>query len=329
MLGQYRLPDQRSAAIVGWIGGCPKVLEVELNQRRIEAFRAVMNTGSITRAAEQLCISQPAVSRLIADLEDEIGFKLFERAGGKLSATEEAQSLIEDVDYFFRGIDKVYAAASDIKNLRKGEVRLGVMPNLSFKVVPRIVRHFVDDHPGVKFTMDVLPSPTVVNLVASRQFDLGLAQVPHDRPDINIIASYRMACVCVMSPDHRLASRSQIEATELQGEPMVALSQNTLAAQHVAQRFLQADVKPDIRIESQPSYAACALAAENLGVAIVDPLTVEMFDVDKIVSVPFVPEVSFDFRLFRAAHTTGNRASVLFAETAENFLTELPGLSRL
>ena len=86
-----------------------------MNQRRVEAFRAVMLSGSITSAAEKLGISQPAVSRLISDFEHEIGMKLFSRAGGNLSPTEDARSLIDDVEFFFRGLDGVYQAAQDIK----------------------------------------------------------------------------------------------------------------------------------------------------------------------------------------------------------------------
>jgi len=113
-----------------------------VNQRRVEAFHAVMLSGSITSAAEKLGISQPAVSRLISDFEHEIGMKLFSRAGGNLSPTEDARSLLDDVEFFFRGLDGVYQAAQDIKAMRKGVLRLGVMPNLALDVVPDIVSSF-------------------------------------------------------------------------------------------------------------------------------------------------------------------------------------------
>lgn len=300
-----------------------------MNQRRIEAFRAVMKSGSITLAAREMCISQPAVSRLIADLEAEIGFKLFVRAGGNVSATEEAQSLLEDVDFFFRGLEGVYSAARDIKELRKGQVRLAVLPNLSFDAAPEIVSQFLNKHPDVKFTMDILTSPNIVKLVASRHFDLGLAQMADSRPDIKVLASYRLKCVCVMSHGHRLAKRDYISADDLHSESLIALSQHTLAAQHISQNFLNANVTPTIKIESQPSFAACALAVKGIGVAIVDPLTAQFFGKNRLAALPFVPDVPFDFRLIQAAHAMGNRASNSFAKEAITYLDQLSGLNKI
>lgn len=300
-----------------------------MNQRRIEAFRAVMKSGSITLAAQEMCISQPAVSRLIADLETEIEFKLFVRAGGNISPTEEAQNLLEDVDFFFRGLEGVYSAARDIKELRKGKIRLAVLPNLSFDAAPAIVSDFLQKHPDVKFTMDVLTSSNIVKLVASRHFDLGLAQMADSRPDIKVLASYRLKCVCVMSHNHRLASRKEITAEDLKTENMIALSQHTLAAGHITQNFLSANVTPTIKIESQPSFAACALAVKGIGVAIVDPLTAKFFGDNRLATLPFVPDVPFDFRLIQAAYAIGNRASNNFADDAIAYFDQLPDIEKI
>lgn len=300
-----------------------------MNQRRIEAFRAVMVTGSITRAAEQLNISQPAVSRLIADLEAEIELKLFVRAGGSIIATEEARSLLEDVDFFFRGLEGVYQAAQDIKEMRKGKVRLAVMPSLSFDAVPEVISLFLEKYQDVKLTMDVLTSPNIVNLVASRHFDLGFAQLSDRRPDLKILASYRLKCVCVVAHGHRLAGCESISPKDLRAENIVALSQHTLTAHHIRQTFLRANVEQNIKMESQPSFAACALAFKGIGVAIVDALTAEFFGPNRLVAIPFVPEIPFDFRLFQAAHTSGNRVSNGFSEHAINLLDNNPNVKRI
>lgn len=300
-----------------------------MNQRRIEAFRAVMMAGSITGAAEQLNISQPAVSRLIADLEAEIGLILFVRAGGKLTATEEAQSLLEDVEFFFRGLEGVYQAADDIKKLRKGHVRLAVMPNLSFDTVPGIVSSFLERHPEVRLTMDVLTSPNIANLVASRRFDLGLAQIAEKRPDLKVLASYRLKCVCVVAKNHRLAGRDMVSPEDLESEKMVALTRHTLAAHNIRQTFLHANITPNIIMESQPSFAACALVVKGIGVAIVDVLTAQYFGPNRLTSIPFTPEIPFDFRLVQSAHSIGNRVRNEFSEHAMSILESSTDIKRI
>lgn len=288
-----------------------------------------MKHGSITRAADVMHISQPAVSRLIAGLESDIGFMLFIRSGGKTQPTAEAESLIEEVDFFFSGLEKVYAAAKEIKMLQRGQIRLAGMPAVSFRLLPEIVGAFCHRYPAVKVTMDVHTSPSIVKLLTARQFDLGLAQMPEVRPDIDVLATYRMECVCAMPPGHRLAGHDRITAIDLQNEPMIALSHHTLAAQHVAQNFLAADVRPSIMIESQPSYAACALVAEGAGLAIVDPLTCRFFGRDRIVAVPFAPAVPFDVRLMRPAGAPTSNVSAEFAAATISFLDDVSEMSRL
>ena len=284
--------------------------------------------GSITRAAEELAISQPAVSRLISDLEAEIGFSLFVRAGSKLLPTEEAEDLISEVQSYFRGLESVYAVARDIKNLRRGRIRVAVLPNLSFEVIPKIISQFSASSPGSRLSLDVSLSPAIVAGVSAHQFDVGFAQLPEPRPDIETLASYRLNCVCALPVGHRLATRDEIKPEDLRSEPMVALSRQALAARHVAQRFLEADIEPTVCIESQPSYAACALVAEGMGIAIVDPLTAEMFGKQRVIAVPFKPDTFFDFRVIRPSHTEGSRITSAFVDHAVNFLDEHQAIER-
>ncbi|WP_282610764.1 LysR substrate-binding domain-containing protein [Pelagibius sp. Alg239-R121] len=300
-----------------------------MNQRQIEVFRAVMIYGSITRAAEMLRVSQPAVSRLIADLESDLGFQLFVRSGGRAQPTPEAASLKEEADRFFIGLDRVEAAAREIRDLRRGHIRLATMPAVSFAIAPRIVSAFTKTNESVKVTMDVHTSPRIIDLLAAGQFDLGLAQLPETRPDIEILATYRLACVCAVPTAHPLAGKTEISIEDLAGEPLVALSHHTLASRHLAQSFLAADIRRDIKVESQPSYAACALVAEGVGLAIVDPLTADFFGRERLAVAAFVPETPFDIRLMRPAGVPVSRLTEVFAEQAMNRFAEHPLVTQI
>ncbi|OXH86866.1 LysR family transcriptional regulator, partial [Burkholderia multivorans] len=95
-----------------------------LRIRQIEAFRAVMQRHTVTRAARDLHISQPAVSRLIADLEARVGFVLFERQQGRFTPTAQARVLYEEVERAFIGLDRVAQAAEQIRAMRRGTLRV-------------------------------------------------------------------------------------------------------------------------------------------------------------------------------------------------------------
>ena len=97
---------------------------MKITFRQIDAFKTVVQTGTVTESARMLGISQPAVSRLISDLESEIGFKLFARSGRNLKATPEALLLVEEVRRALSGLEQIKLTASAIKRFKPAQLRL-------------------------------------------------------------------------------------------------------------------------------------------------------------------------------------------------------------
>src|SRR5680860_1373474 len=119
-----------------------------LNLRQIEAFRAVFLTGSMTAAGDIMGISQPAVSRLIRDLEAEIGTRLFDRKGTRISATSDAVMLSREVERSFHGLDRIARAAEEMTRARRGALKIIATPATSIGWLPRIIARFRDERPG-------------------------------------------------------------------------------------------------------------------------------------------------------------------------------------
>jgi DNA-binding transcriptional LysR family regulator len=279
-----------------------------VNPRQIQAFRLVMRHGSITGAAQALNVSQPAVSRLIAELEYSLGFQLFLRQGGKSEPTTEAREFIQEVERMFYGLDRLRQAAREIKDLRRATLRLATMPMVSFEIMPAALKGFLVERHGIKVTHDVHTSARIVDMVAARQLDLGVAQTHIERRDVEFLASYRTYCVCALSPMHPLSDRPVLTPRDLRGEPLVALAHHTLTANYVTQSFAEANVNPNIAIESQPSYSACGLAAKGVGIAIVDPMTPRIFR-ESLKTIPFEPRIPFDFHVLKPAELPLTRAA--------------------
>lgn len=285
-----------------------------LKARQIEAFRAVMAHGGVGRAAEVLRISQPAVSRLIASLERDVGFDLFERVGRGLTPTPEAHLLLREVETYFLGLDRVAQAASAIREARQGQLRLSVMPALAMSAAPDIVEQIAAAYPDARITLDVRTAPRVADLVAVGQYDLGVAHLDQPRADLEELGAWDVACVCVMPREHPLAERETITPGDLAGVPVVLLAFETSTAQKLEQSFIAAGARPEIKIEAQPSYAAFYLAARGLGVAIIDAFTAATLATEQIQVRPFHPRVGFGFKLIRP---TGVRPSLLARESAQ------------
>ena len=287
-----------------------------------------MMHGTMTGAAQALGITQPAISRLIGDLEFETKFSLFERHGSRLLPTPDATEFYGEVERLYYGLERLEQVAREIHLLRRAALRLTTIPMITFTILPAVLGEFVAGNAGVRVTHDVNGSPQVVDLVASRQFEIGISQTGLERADVEVVASFGTDCVCVMPPDHRLAHRSSLGPRDLAEIPLVALTHHSMTASLMRRAFAEANIVPLVAVESQPSYSACGLAASGVGVAIVDPLTPQVFG-DRLAVIPLEPALPFDFHIIRPAGVTPSRTSTAFTDILFRHLEASPAVRRI
>src|SRR6185369_11596181 len=146
-----------------------------MNFRQIEAFRAVMLTGSMTEAAVSLGTSQPRISRLVAQLEAVTGFQLFIRGSARLQPTAEALAFYREVEHVFSGLTSLAQTAKNIKSFGTGHIRIACLPALALGFMPRVIKRFTDKHPDINISLQARSSSTVLEWTAAHQCDIGLA----------------------------------------------------------------------------------------------------------------------------------------------------------
>jgi len=271
-----------------------------LTFRQLEAFRAVMISGSTARAAELLDVSQPAISRAIGELQEDLGFPLFARVRSRLVPTPEGQLFFTEVRASFAGLDRLRNAAARIRDFGSGSIRMASLAALGSTLVPRALRRFRDLHPQIAITLQIVSSATVRDLVVSGQFELGLAadEVDLSGVDHRVFGSFR--AVCAIPAGHRLAGRKRIRVEDLQGEPFIALAPEDRARARMNAVFAAAGVLPEIVVETPNSATVCALALEGIGIGLVNPMAADGFAGRGLVLLPFEPAVHFQaYLLFR------------------------------
>src|SRR3954471_1747350 len=241
---------------------------MRINHRQIEAFRAVFQTASMTAAGALLGITQPAVSRLIRGLEAETALTLFDRSAGKLTPTPDAVTLFREVQRSYQGLERVARAAAALGRRREGALRIAASVAPSLYGLPPVLARFRAAWPGVTLSLHTGSSPDVLDLVAMRHCDLGVAVLPAEGPGVIIEALPTRNAICVLPICHRLASRAVTQACDLAGEPMLMISAYSHLRQCIMQAFAAVDVQPDIVFESSFSAPICALVAEGAGVSI-------------------------------------------------------------
>ncbi|WP_249976337.1 LysR substrate-binding domain-containing protein [Vreelandella olivaria] len=285
-----------------------------INLRQIEAFRAVMIHKTVTRAAQTLHVSQPAVSRLIGDLEYYVGFALFQRHKGRLIPTPEALALYEDVDRAFVGLDKITDTAKEIREFRTGRLFLSCMPALALSALPPMIHAFSARHPGITVSLQAHSSQRVLEWVATQQCDAGLIGMHLEDPSVTIRSIACGELRLVMLPDHRLAQQAMITVKDLEGESFVSLGQTQDVRPLIDHVFHQAGVKRRMRIETQLSSVACELVLAGAGVSLIDPITAGSYASRGLIVRPFQPKIPFHYSVVLPAFRPPSRLVLEFIE---------------
>ncbi|ESH86950.1 LysR family transcriptional regulator [Cupriavidus sp. HPC(L)] len=269
-----------------------------MNFKQIETFRTVMLSRSMTIAAEQLHTSQPNVSRVIAQLEREAGFRLFERIAGRLVPTAEGEALFRDVERAFVGLDTLRDSARAIRQLGTGTLRIGAVPSIAMSVMSPAIREFRKRHPDVPISVHTSDSPTVAKWTATQFCDFGLVSYVADTPGVEASSLREVQGVCIVPADHRLARKRRVVARDLDGETFISLTHGdgTRAA-------IDAAFAPDRRkLTLETPYAAtiCTMVSMGLGVSVVNPLVIRSLRIAGVKALPFEPAIVFNSYVLRA-----------------------------
>lgn len=264
-----------------------------LNVRQLEAFRAVMLTGSMTGAGRFLSISQPAVTRLIRELEIELRLELFSRDGPHIVPTDEARALFKEVERHYAGTERIREAAYAIREFKGSRIKIAANLSLTLTCLPRAVARFENIYPKSVISVRSGVSAEIIDLVSSGSVDIGFAAVRPGRKDVGTEALAAAQWLCMMPRGHALENRDEINAKDLDGVDFVSVGPSSMARYELDGALQAAAISPHIRLETQYSVSAARFVRQGLGVAIVDPLAASLHRDESVVLKRFSPTLPY------------------------------------
>lgn len=296
-----------------------------LNPRQIEAFRTVIVTGGITAAAQALNVTQPAVTRLIQDLQYALGLPLFVKRGARLVPTNEALSLYREVERQFVGLERIENAARNLRDGRAGSLRVAALPAFNVGFLPRVVGRYLKQKPDLEIAIYGSISSQVVDWVTSGFCELGFAQLPLDFPGIDIEILPAMAPVAVLPTGHRLTAKAVLAPEDFVDEPFISLEQSTQLRYRIDALFSAHRVARQTRVETPLSMIACGLVAAGAGLSVVDPFTAEEYRGKGVEVRPLRPSVTYDIAIIWGAGRFRSAVAQDFAETVRTAALDFAG----
>jgi DNA-binding transcriptional LysR family regulator len=298
----------------------------QVNLRQVEAFKAVIENGTVSGAAEILHVSQPAISKLIAHLELDTGLKLFDRHKGRLAPTENGIRLYNEIDRIFIGLRQVDDAVNAIRREEQGRISIGVMPALAGSFIQRATTGFLEGRQNVFCSIESRSSWSIVNSVAAGEVDVGLVESGFKNPYVTLEPLMEKPAVCVMPPDHPLTAKTTIQPRDLDQVPFITFPSDSRRGNRLASLLEERRVKPKVVLVANFMLTVCEFVAAGAGVALVHPVMVSEFR-HRLAVRRFKPELSHGVALCRSPHSKNAHLVDIFAqkirETAEQVTREV------
>lgn len=251
-----------------------------MNFKSLRAFRLVVSQGSLAAAAEVMNLSQPAVSRLIALLEDETKLILFDRSRRRLALSEAGEAFHRETRHILDGIDELPHIAANVRAGANRPFRLVTGPRVGTALVAPALAMMRREMPNLKCVVDVLSRFELENRSGIARYDLGIASLPvtHALLPIENRPICRARMEAVMADSHPLAGKPALTAGDLAGQPIIGMLPGLFGRQQ-ADEFFRADgAVPSYAVETTSSLMACQMARDGGGIALLDRLSVRAID---------------------------------------------------
>ncbi|AJG19569.1 LysR family transcriptional regulator [Cupriavidus basilensis] len=276
--------------------------------RQLEAFAAVMTSGSVTAAGRLLGRSQPAITRLIQELESEIGFALFARSGPRVSPTERGFLLYEEVEHALVGLQQIRARAAEIAREENRSLQIAATPALAAGLLPLALAGHQPDHAtagaagvasGAAHASHIHISSAspekVVHSVLTGAAEIGLTSLPLEHRGVTVHWIGQAACVAAVRADDPLAALATIALSACSGRRIVTMQNPYRLRRRLDEAFARAGVEPAALIDTNSSLNALTAVRAGLGIAVLEPVTARGVPLADIVVRPIDADIPFYF----------------------------------
>ncbi len=270
-------------------------------------------------------ISQPSVSRLIADLEHSAGFPLFVRVGRGLAPTVEGRKFYQGVEGLFVGIERLQDLARSIRSSQGGTVSIGTIQSIATIELPKTVGRLYRDYPDIEFVIQSRNTPAIVDAVQMHQIDLGIVGREPDYDGVEVLFQTSAPYVCLLPEDHHLAGvHGPVDLEELaEAETFVTFG----GTYPDTMMSIDSDLSEKLRRRSRLSVAnmplAAALVREASVLAIADPFSAEQaVRMGGVVFRPIRQPLTYFVTVIAAGREQLSRQALQFADLFADQLLE-------
>jgi len=297
------------------MAGTGKDLARRVTLRQLKIFEALARNRSVTRAAEELYLTQPTASMQVKKLADAVGMPLFEQIGRQVHLTEAGRELYETCVEIFGSLERLEMQVSEMEGLKRGTLKMAVVTTAKY-FAPHVLGHFKQKYPGIEVSLKVTNRERVIEQLALNEFDLYImGQKPAEGLEVEAVPVAPNPLVVMAPNGHPLEHETNISLERLIDEPFIAREPGSGIRQATERVFDGAGLQPNIIMELSSNEAIKHAVASGLGISVLSLHSLTLEGSEGPVGVLDVEGFPLD-RYWFAVYPRGKKLSVI----AESFL---------
>lgn len=256
-------------------------------------FLEVARRKSFTKASQTLRVSQPSISKVIKTLENELNVTLFERSGREVELTDAGKAILQQAQHVVNEFHTLTAELTDLFNLKKGEVIIGLPPMIGSRFFPKVIGNFRRTYPGIHLKLIEVGSKQVEADVEAGVLELGVVALPTTLDSFEVFSFVNEPLRVVLNQDHPLADHTALTLLDLKDEPFVLYKDDFSLYDHILFHCRERDMVLSIACQSSQWDFIVEMVGARLGIALLPETICKELDPHRFKSIalydPVIP----------------------------------------
>ncbi|WP_442604101.1 LysR family transcriptional regulator [Paenibacillus sp. KN14-4R] len=288
-------------------------------------FKEVAEKGGFTKASQHLHVSQPTISKMVKDLEDELGVQLFERKGRSIHLTDAGKVLLDQANKVLDAFNNVPTELSEVIHLQKGSIRLGLPPMIGSIFFSKVIAQFHKQFPSIKIQIIEAGAKKVTESIEDGSLDLGVAILPVDVSKFEIFSFFKENLMVLAHPSHSIANRPILELHELKEEPFILLSEDFALHDIILNLCAHIGFTPEVVCKSSQWDFIGKMVSAELGISFLPETICGLVEKENVNIIPLVnPSIPWHLGLIWGKDRYLSYAAKEFIQVTRSMLQEEP-----
>lgn len=302
-----------------------KMKSAPIRLHHIALLQVLATSTTLTQAANRLNVTQPAVSKQLAQLHEALGYRLFERKGHTLRPTFEARALLDQISRVSSSLSVLNELAVEFRSARPGHLQIGCIPSAAVHLLPHALLPIQAANKDLLCTIHTGNTQQVVHWVDTQQVDVAVAMKVHDSDKWHYERLLPLKLECLMVRDHPLAKLRSIKASDLNGWPVIGIELPSIVWPGAGQPWWDQEVS-SVQTRVDSAHVACKMAELGMGVAVADSMSVASFANERLCRRPFRNAMRAEIGIYRATDRPGNEVAESMVSALHQYASSLEPL---